>query len=209
MNNDSPVTGNTNNTEKSPLEAETERLRNHNRELLDELKSIKKKFSTEQEVTESLAQEKDSLSAQLKEEKMLRKLVPVLKEITVIENYETTMKLINVRGFHFDIDDNDEIVVLDAEGKRAEVFDKRDHDTGEAIMRHANCTYDDLKELLSESWLPEDERHPFSAVFWLTLRGKRASGSDASSSSSSHIAPSSITGKNNRENEPKGSFGLS
>ena len=163
------------------LQAEIDSLRNHNAELLAELKAAKaaaKSLTTE---VENLTIERDQAVTTLQDETVGRPARVLVERVaTLPDHFETEFK---ARGYQF-VHTPQGIVIHDADGKVPQV---QDHEG--STPRECTFTAADLSCLVLERWKPEAERHPSAKAFGHLVRAPDISGGGARDSGPGRVAP--------------------
>lgn len=161
-------------SDKTPEQQEIETLREHNSELLADLKKARKKANELTEQVTALEGERDTAKADLQKVTLGKPVNAMLERLALLP--EHFQREFNERGYTFDLD-GEEVVIRDAEGNPAMLGEK----TGDELtMREAKFTEADIKHLVTEEWLPEADRSPHVANFNKLIIASRASGGGAS-----------------------------
>jgi hypothetical protein len=164
------------------LQEEIESLRNHNTELLAELKAAKttaKQLTTQ---VETLTGERDQAVTTLQEETVSRPARALIERMSNLPEYfEAEFKK---RGYQF-VHTAQGIVIHDAEGN---VPLLQDHEG--TAPRPCNFTAADLSTLVMERWKPAAERHPSADTFASMVRAPHISGGGARDSGPGGRGPS-------------------
>lgn len=162
--------------DKTPEEIEIETLRNHNAELLADLKKSRKKVSELTADIESVTKERDQKEAELVEINLNQPVQHMLERISTMPEY--FLAEFNLKGYKF-VRENGEIVVRDNDDRPIEFIDMHKK------KREVKFTEDDIKRLSLEEWLPKSERSKHVPNFEKLVIYSRASGGGAVASSSS------------------------
>ncbi|QIB66972.1 hypothetical protein [Kineobactrum salinum] len=149
-------------TEKTPEQQEIETLREHNADLLADLKKVRKKLAEAVEHSEALSTERDTAQGDLRRLMLEKPVNAMLDRVAVLPKHFRTE--FESRGYRFELD-NENVVIRDTEGNPAMIDD-----------REATFTEADIKDLVLEGWKPEKERSDHVENFAKLVIGSRASG---------------------------------
>lgn len=167
--------------EPTSEQIEIDSLRNHNAELLAELKAAKaasKQLTTQ---VESLTSERDQALTTLREETVGRPVRALVSRVaTLPDHFEVEFER---RGYQF-VPTDAGIQIQDAEGNVPQV---QDHEG--STPRDCTFTAADISSLVLERWKPEAERHPSAIAFSHMVIAPHVSGSGATPSG--HASPAS------------------
>lgn len=190
-------------TEKTPEQKEIDALREHNAELLADLRKARKKLAELTEQAEALTAERDAAHVEVRRIKLERPVQAMLERVALLP--EHFLSEFNARGYRFELE-GDDVVIRDSDGNPALLGEaKRGPHGSEVQMREAQFTEDDIRALVWEEWLPEEQRSPRVANFHKLVIGSRATGGGAPGSRrAGHWPPAVPTPKAEPERLPTG-----
>lgn len=180
-------------TDQTAEQKEIETLREHNAELLADLKKARRKITELSEQAETLSTERDGAKDELVSITLQKPVEAMLERVSVLpEHFQTEFK---AKGYSFELEDG-KVVIKTSDGSRAMLID------GYKKSREAQFTEDDLKCLVLEEWLPVSERSPHAENFTKLVVGSWATGGGARGSNKS--APNNVTTQRPAERLPAG-----
>lgn len=183
-------------TDQNAHEREIESLRNHNAELLTELKAAKASAKSLAEQVEALTAERDAARTEVRNLSVEQPVSAMLERIGAAP--DILRLALDKHGLRFDLVDG-KVTLLDADGERPTVADAK------GVQRPVEFTADDLADYLA----------PKNAVQWdarqrefaCLLKGTGVSGSGAASSQPIRHATGDDNGKRN-DPPPTHTFGI-
>lgn len=157
-------------SDKTPEQIEIESLRNHNAELLNDLKKAKAKVNTLTEELDAMTKDRDAKVNEYKSVTLDGPVNDMLNRISVMPEYFQSE--FNARGYEFSFK-NGQIVVQDASGNRIKFTDEK------GKLREVEFCEADIKRLVLEEGIAKDDRTEHAHKFEHLIKASMASGGDA------------------------------